>query len=464
MLIPDMAQAQILIVDDEPDIRELIKDILEDEGFDVLVAEDGSSARALRAKTHPEVILLDVWMPDIDGISLLKEWQEADFLDESNVVMMSGHGTVETAVEATRLGAWDFIEKPLSIAKLLVTVNNALEARRLKRDNKLLRQQPNEIFEPIGRSTAMQDLRRQVERLAAHSTHLLIHGESGTGKESLARLIHQRSPRSDTDFVRIDCSLLTEENWQAGLTGENVSHQNAVALVDAGCVFLDNIEQLPMCAQRWLHSALEANAIPVAGTGQQAINARLIAACEQNLEQAVNEGRFLDQLYFHLNAIPVRIPALREHAEDIPELLRFYAEYFPHRDQLPYRPFAVAAQNRLRQYDWPGNLRELRNLVQRLLLLGGSGEITLSEVEAVLQQTPHALTEQTHQTPEWFSQPLREAREQFEREYLIHHLHECAGSVGKLADKVGMERTHLYRKLRALNIDPKHPQGEDRKA
>jgi DNA-binding NtrC family response regulator len=454
-----MAQAQILIVDDEPDIRELIKDILEDEGFDVLVAEDGASARGVRARTQPEVILLDVWMPDIDGISLLKEWQEAGVLEESNVVMISGHGTVETAVEATRLGAWDFIEKPLSIAKLLLTVNNALEARRLKRDNKLLRQQPSEVFEPVGRSPAMQDLRRQVERLAGHSTHILIHGEAGTGKESLARLIHSRSQRAGHAFIRIDCSLLTEGNWQASLMGESGGQST---LVEPGTVFLDNVEQLPLVAQRWLHSVLEGRVIPT-NSGQQPLQSRLMAACEDNLEQAVSEGRFLDGLYFHLNAIPLRVPALREHAEDVPELLRFYAEYFPHRDQLPYRPFAVAAQNRLRQYEWPGNLRELRNLVQRLLLLGGNDEITQNEVEAVLQQTPAVQQSSNTSAPDWFAQPLREAREHFEREYLTHHLHQCGGSVGKLADQVGMERTHLYRKLRALSIDPKHLQREERK-
>lgn len=458
-----MAQAQILVVDDEPDIRELIKDILEDEGFDVLVAEDGGSARGLRARHHPEVILLDVWMPDIDGISLLQEWQEAGILEESNVVMISGHGTVETAVEATRLGAWDFIEKPLSIAKLLVTVNNALEARRLKRDNQVLRQQPVELLEPIGRSQAMQHLRRQLERLAAHDTHILIHGEPGTGKESLARLIHARSERADKPFIRLDCTLLDEAGWQASLAGNESRQPGVITLAEGGCVYLDNIDRLPAPAQRWLLSVLEANAVPVAGGAQQPLTARILAACETGLEDAVSDGQFLDALYYHLSAIPLAIPALREHAEDVPELLRFYAEYFPHRDQLPYRSFAVAAQNRLRQYAWPGNLRELRNLVQRLLLLGGSGEITLDEVEEALRNkpdSPHQGDEQ--QAPDWFDQPLREAREHFEREYLIHHLNQCGGSVGKLADNVGMERTHLYRKLRALGIDPKQIGREDK--
>lgn len=457
-----MAQAQILVVDDEPDIRELIKDILEDEGFEVFVAENGEAARSLRARKHPEVILLDVWMPDIDGISLLKEWQEAGFLEDSNVVMISGHGTVETAVEATRLGAWDFIEKPLSIAKLLVTVTNALEARRLKRDNSLLRQQPAEIFEPIGRSAAMQDLRRQVERLAAHSAPLLIQGEPGSGKESLARLIHSRGERANAPFIRIDCSLLNEDHWQPQLCGDDSQQPGALVLAENGSIFLDNVEQLPSAAQRWLLGVLEARLIPLPGGKQQALAARLLAACSDNLEQAVAEGYFLEALYFHLSAIPLHLPPLRDHAEDVPELLRFYAEYFPQRDQLPYRHFSVAAQNRLRNYNWPGNLRELRNLVQRLLLLGGNGEIKLDEVETALQQNPAPNPVGLSQAPEWFEQPLREAREYFEREYLSYHLNQCAGSVGKLADKVGMERTHLYRKLRALGIDPKQPLREER--
>lgn len=457
-----MAQAQILVVDDEPDIRELIKDILEDEGFEVLVAEDGAAAREVRARAHPEVILLDVWMPDIDGISLLREWQDAGTLEECNVVMISGHGTVETAVEATRLGAWDFIEKPLSIAKLLVTVNNALESRRLKKDNQILRQQPAEVFEPIGRSMAMQSLRRQVERLAAHDTHILICGEAGSGKESLARLIHSRGERASRSLIRVDCALLEEEDWHTVLAGGEQGAAGALITADGGMIYIDAVECLPAAAQRWLLGVLEASAIPLPGGGQQALNARIVAATEQPLEEAVKQGDFLEPLYFHLSAIPLHIPALRDHAEDVPELLRFYAEYFPHRDQLPYRPFAMAAQNRLRQHPWPGNLRELRNLVQRLLLLGGNGEITLQEVEEALSHTPVRPEHHSNTAPAWFDQPLREAREQFEREYLIHHLRQCSGSVGKLADNVGMERTHLYRKLRALGIDPKQAAREDR--
>jgi two-component system, NtrC family, nitrogen regulation response regulator NtrX len=447
-----MASSRILIVDDEPDIRELIGDILTDEGHDVLSAADAAAAREERAQHQPDLILLDVWMPGTDGISLLREWRDADALD-CPVVMISGHGSVETAVEATRLGAFDFIEKPVSMAKLVVTVSNALEAGRLKRENAGLKKRLPALMEPVGRSLAVQQLKRRLERIAAHDTPVLITGESGVGKGSVARWLHGHSRRAQGPFVSAP-TRVEGDGWSRLLLGER-GEQGLLAEAQGGVLFIEDVARLDSAAQTLLLRILESGHLDPDSSASPALDLRLIAGTTVSLDQLVRSGQFEEALFYQLNVVPLEIPPLRERQEDVPDLVRYYAEYFPTRDGVPYRHFSVAAQNRLRQHHWPGNLRELKNLVQRLLILGGEDEVAVAEVEEALAQSDTGPRPEGSNVPEFFNMPLREAREEFERQYLTHKLKSVSGSVGKLAEVVEMERTHLYRKLRQLGIDPK---------
>jgi two-component system nitrogen regulation response regulator NtrX len=459
-----MPSAQILVVDDEPDIRESVKDILEDEGYAVTVAGNAAEAREARRARRPDLVLLDVWMPDLDGVSLLREWGERGGLP-CPVVMMSGHGTIETAVEATRLGAYDFVEKPIALAKLLLTLRRALDHGRLTAENEGLRRElAPALAEPVGAGRAMQALKAQLERAAATDAPVLVHGEPGTGKETLARWLHARGPRRQGPFVRVAVGALPRSGASAALFGTEDARGVAYGLLDAaqgGVLFLDGVEQLETEAQRALAGALEARGFTRAGAAAPvAIDLRVVAASAVDLAEATATGRFDEALRYQLDVLPLRVPPLRERADDLPDLTDAFAEQFARRDGLAYRRFSTAAQNRLRQHPWPGNLRELRNLVQRLLILGGIGDVDLAEVEmalgnAVATAPRRAVAGGAFEID--YGLPLREARDAFERNYLTHLLKEAQGSVGKLAMMSGMERTHLYRKLRDLSIDIRGP-------
>jgi two-component system, NtrC family, nitrogen regulation response regulator NtrX len=447
-----MSAARILVVDDESEIRGLLKEILADEGYEVDVAADASEARASRAQHDPDLVLLDIWMPDTDGITLLREWAQPNG-STCPVVMMSGHGTVETAVEATRLGAFDFVEKPLSLAKLLRTVERALDSGRNKRQAGRSLAPP--LMAPVGKSRAMHALREQVQQVAPHETPVLIVGEPGTGREAFARYIHSLSPRAAGPFVQLVATGVSDEGAGAALHGTedtNGVHAGVFEQAAGGVLFINGIEDLPVKAQGLVVAALETQTFTRVGSATPVkSNVRIIASATSRFLNAEDSAGVRLELLSRLNVITLNVPPLRDYAQDVPDLLRHYVDRIVDEQHLPFRRFGVAAQNRLRNYPWPGNVRELRNLVQRLLILGGEEEIKLDEIEREL--AAHAPTNEPLVKQDLLALPLREAREHFERAYLQQQLILCNGKVGQLAKRVGMERTHLYRKLRSLGVD-----------
>ncbi len=451
-----MSAGKILVVDDESDIRRLLQEILTEEGYEVEVAADAGQARAARARQSPDLVLLDIWMPDTDGITLLREWS-SEPADGCPVVMMSGHGTVETAVEATRLGAYDFVEKPLSLAKLLRTVERALDARSRRPSGKFVHAGALAGAAPVGRSRTITQLRSELTRLAGYSAPLMLLGESGTDRETLARFVHQSGPNAAGPFVALDCRTLREESAAAILGGSGAPGAAPGLFEQArkGTLFLGDIEDLPAGTQRLLSGVLESGRFTRVGGGDPiGVETRIIASARPGIVSRVVSEDFRRDLYAQLSVLLVRVPALRDYAEDVPELLRHYVDALTETEGLRFRRFSVAAQNRLRNYPWPDNVRELRNLTRRFLLNTGGEEIGLEEVERELSaQTPADEPLVKH---DLLALPLREAREQFERAYLQQQLMLCNGKVGLLAKRVDMERTHLYRKLRSLGIEIGH--------
>jgi two-component system, NtrC family, nitrogen regulation response regulator NtrX len=453
----------ILVVDDEPDIRRLVREILEDEGYAVTVAKDGASARDAIATRTPSLVLLDIWMPDVDGISLLKEFLEKNHL-RCPVIMMSGHGTVEAAVESTRLGAFDFIEKPLSLAKLLVTVERALESGQSAASQNVTHHDILQPVEIIGKSQTVKKLIEQLDTCAKHDVTVLLIGEPGVGKTRSARYIHSNSGRNQFPYVELRTTNLSSRRNKSALElllgSESSSGFNSGCLEQAnnGTLFIDDVAEFDEDMQAALYGALTSSAIyRVDGVSPVDVDVRLVIATRYDLQQEVRAGRFREDLFHCVNAYPVRLPALREHSEDVPELLQHYVSVFADKEKLPYRNFTVAAQNRLRNYAWPGNVLELENVVRRLLMMDGDVSIDITDVDEMLEQVAVALVGEDSDAllmPQ-FDLPLRQAREQFEKAYLEYHLKQADGSVGKVAKLAGMERTHLYRKLRALGIETK---------
>jgi two-component system, NtrC family, nitrogen regulation response regulator NtrX len=446
-----MTASRILVVDDEADIRGLLKEILSEEGYEVDVAADATQARSSRATQVPDLVLLDIWMPDTDGITLLREWSVTDGYD-CPVVMMSGHGTVETAVEATRLGAFDFVEKPLSLTKLLRTVERALDAGRRKRLS--ARTHGPTLAVPIGKSKVTLALREQIQHAASSSSPVLLLGELGSGREAYARFLHSLSARAAKPFFMVVAASLGKEPAAALFGSERDGRVELGALDQAagGSLYINGLEDLNSEAQRALAGAIEQNGYTrVGGRQRLPLDVRWISSAQDAFDLHASPEPFRRDLVAHLNVITLRVPPLRDYAEDVPDLLRYYVDRLVDDQHLPLRRFSVAAQNRLRNYPWPGNVGELKNLVQRVLILGVGEEIRLDEIErelAVKLAVDEPLVKQ-----DLLALPLREAREQFERAYLQQQLLLCNGKVGQLAKRVGMERTHLYRKLRALGVD-----------
>ncbi|MCH7536575.1 MAG: sigma-54-dependent Fis family transcriptional regulator [Proteobacteria bacterium] len=447
-----MSNPHVLVVDDEADIRVLIQDILADEGYGVTAAANAEEARAARAAAKFELILLDIWMPDTDGITLLREWSDSGDLN-CPVVIMSGHGTVDAAVEATRLGAFDFIEKPLSLAKLLRTVEAALESA--GRQTRAARNLLPSLLAPVGRSDLMKALRERVQQYARHDGSVLLSGETGTGRGAFARYLHALSGRADEPLINLTAASITESNFEEQILGSEKNGEvimGAFERASGGTLVVDELSDLTEAAQKVLLGAIQDGQFTRVGAAAPVkIDARIVATVSADYEALIEKGKLRRDLVSHLSVLSLRVPPLREYSEDVPELIAYYVDKLVDSEGLTFRRFSVAAQNRLRNYPWPDNVRELKSLVRRLLLAGSSEDIALDEVEAEISAA--APVNEPLVKQDLLALPLREAREQFERAYLQQQLVLCDGKVGQLAKRVGMERTHLYRKLRSLGVD-----------
>ena len=443
-----MNAEKILVVDDEPDICGLVSDILTDEGYQVSAAETAASARKQIIQSDYDLVLLDIWMPDEDGITLLKDWKDKKVL-QCPVVMMSGHGTVETAVEATRLGAYAFVEKPLTTAKLIQTIRKALDSQQIEEQQSTIISNVNKNFVvPVGSSEVMQKLLEICERCAQLNTNLLIAGEAGSGRYTIARYIHELSERKNKPFILVrseqfELEKIDETSWSK-LKSELI---DSVKLAQDGTVFFQNVDHInSVVQQRFMDLLQQLAAVQVF----KRFNVKVVASVSS---QAPIE--LVNYLQTTLTMTRISIPALRNHIEDIPELVNYIIDGFCATDNYAYRKCSIAAQNALLHYEWPHNIAELKNIIQELLVKGESEEITVDDVKQTLTDHQEGLNNENSIVVDLLDMPLREAREAFEKQYLLHQLKKVNGSVSKLADLVGMERTHLYRKLRSLGIGSK---------
>jgi two-component system nitrogen regulation response regulator NtrX len=449
-----MSAGNILVVDDEPEIRRLVKEVLEDESYQVTTAENADVAQDEVEKLHTDLVLLDIWMPNTDGMALLQRWSDSGGLP-CPVVMMSGHGNIETAVEALRLGAYDFIEKPVSMAKLLVTVQRALQAETLRKENIQLKRRIETGSELIAKSPAMLQLKEDIERVAPTDFWVLVSGEPGAGKAVAARYLHSHSTRKNGPLVEISLAATPKENMAVQLFGSGEGQTvspGSFEQAEGGILVLDEIGDLDLDTQGRLVSALEDNRfIRVGGTSVIDMNVRIVATAQHDLAAEVKAGRFREDLFYRLNVVPLKVPPLRERLEDIEPLCQQYVAWLTEFEHLPRKQFSDQAINALKQYPWPGNVRELKNVIQRLMILCRNDEISAEDVRKAIGYDLGG----GEQPMGNFDQTLRSARDEFERAYLLHHLERNNGNVSALAERSGMERTHLYRKLKQLGINPK---------
>ncbi|MGK9450055.1 sigma-54-dependent transcriptional regulator [Acidithiobacillus caldus] len=446
---------KILVVDDEPDICATLAEILEDEGYAVQTAASAEAASLLCHDQIFDLLLLDIWMPGEDGLSLLRRLAERGL--EQPVVMMSGHGTIETAVQATKLGAYDFIEKPLSLDKTLLTVEHALEASRLQRENRLLQTQVGVVSQPSGDSLAIRQFREQLERVAAVDSWALLLGEPGSGKEVAARYLHQHSRRARGPFVDLRAAAIARPNVAIELFGSEQDGRlvrGRLEMAHGGTLYIDEIGDMDLETQARLSSALQERRIMrVGGDSPVPVDVRVIAGSVQDLGQAVQAGRFRQELFYRLNALPLRVPPLSTRVDDIPVLVEEFMAFYGRRDGLAPRRFRPDALDVLRHYPWPGNVRELQNLVERLLILSEGPEVGADEIEGALGLDNRSVFAQPMGLDEEdFGGTLKRARERFERAFLEYHLARNDWNIARTAETVGLERTHLYRKLKSLGI------------
>lgn len=456
-----MSQPQILIVDDERSIRDTLQDILEDEGYVITTAANAELARAALKASEFDLILLDIWMPDVDGITLLRESRARGL--QCPVVMISGHGTVETAVEAIQHGAYDYLEKPLTTAKLLVTIDRALQSSEQQKQISQLKRQLEPVSELIGHSEIIEQLRTRVKKIGMTQSWVMLTGPVGSGKEVVARALHRNSARRGAPFVKVSLAAIPSQNITRRLFGSDEGGDPQLGCfeqAEGGILYLDEIGDLDAGTQVKLLSALQAGRYMRVG-GQQPIkmDVRIISSTSYPLDSLVSNKGFREDLFYRLNVMPIKLPYLRTYLDDIPVLAEYYIDRFVQAESLPYRELSTAAINRLRQHSWPGNVRELINTLQQLLIMGGETRISADEIDEILatermvEQRGSGETEAANTS--YLDADLRTAREAFEKIYFEHHLKTLGGNVSALAKVSGLERTHLYRKFKALDINPK---------
>lgn len=449
------SKAHILVVDDEPDIRNILQDILQDEGYNVSVAENADQARTRFREDQPNLVLLDIWMPNEDGISVLKNWVENGQLESTPVVMISGHGTVENAVEAVKLGAYDFLEKPLSTGKLLLSVERGLENASLRAENKQLKSRLQYDSPIISNSDASRELMRHVQLLGPTDSWVFITGESGTGKRLVAKKVHENSPRTSARFVELNLAVMPSDSVAQALFGSEQDGKVVLGRFEeakGGTLFINEVLGLTLETQSKLLSALqERQFLRIGGSEYIDLDVRVIVTTSGNPQQAVSEEKFNEDLYYRLNVIPIHVPSLRQRRNDLPELIALFIEDFAAKNELEKPSINNDALTALCDYDWPGNVRQLQNVIQRLLILASDSQITIEDVSAALGGDL-GMQKKDSAIPDYFEDDMRKAKEAFEKAYLSYHLETVDGNVSALAKKVGLERTHLYRKLKSLDI------------
>jgi two-component system nitrogen regulation response regulator NtrX len=453
---------KILIVDDEAGVRSALSGVLRDEGYAVEAVDSGEACLDRVTRVTYDVIVLDIWLPGMDGLVTLEKLQDRHV--EAPVIMISGHGNIESAVRAIKIGAFDFIEKPLSLEKTVLVVANAVRQRRLEVENRELRATVDRRHAMVGESHAIRQLLEQVAMAAPTNGRVLIHGENGTGKELVARSIHMRSRRMKGPFIEVNCAAIPEElieselfgHMKGAYTGAFTDRRGKFELADGGTLFLDEIGDMSLKTQAKVLRALQEQIVePVGGTSSVKVDVRVIAATNKDLPTEIRAGRFREDLYFRLNVIPIFVPPLRDRDSDIPLLadhfmVEFAREYGRRAKRLD--PGAAAG---LRSYRWPGNVRELRNVIERLMIMVPGETIGLADL-AFLESGGVAATDQPG-TP---ALPLHEARERFERDYILRALAAQNGNISRTADVLGVERSNLYRKMRAFGIAPARREEE----
>jgi two-component system, NtrC family, nitrogen regulation response regulator NtrX len=449
-------QRRILVVDDEPGIRQSLGGVLEDEGYAVESAESGESCLAALPGGGFELVLLDIWLPGIDGMDTLARIQEMPFTDRPVVVMISGHGSIEAAVKATKLGAFDFLEKPLSIQKVSVVVKNALSHRSLSLENSRLKADTGERYRIIGDSVPIKALRQQLALMAGTNGRVLIYGESGTGKELVAHAIHALSPRAPEPFVEVNCAAIPEELIESEMFGHTKgsfagAHEEKVGKfqkADGGTLFLDEVGDMSLRTQSKVLRALEEQRFEPVGAGTSVqVDARVVASTNKNLEEEIERGNFREDLFYRLNVIPFFVPPLRDRREDIPQLADYFLGEFTKAYGRKPKELTPEAYRVLCEHHWPGNVRELRNLIERIVILN-------PQIRVDARHIPLANPRKQERPLDRFGS-LQEVREAAEREYILKKLEETNGNVTRTAELLGLERSNLYRKMKTLGIGPK---------
>lgn len=450
----------VLVIDDEADIRDLIAGILEDEGHQVRAARDADEALEAIRRRKPSLVILDVWLQGsrVDGLELLGMLKEID--PDMQVVVISGHGTIETAVAAIRRGAYDFIEKPFTADRLLVVVGRAIEMARLRRENAALRARSAASSDLIGTSPVMVQLRAAIERIAPTNSRVLISGPAGSGKELAARLLHDRSHRANGPFVAINAASIAPERMENEIFGEEGADGRPRKIgvfeqAHAGTLLLDEVGDMPLETQsKLLRVLIDQRFRRLGGAGDVQVNVRVLSSTSRDLRQDIEQGRFREDLYHRLNVVPLRVPSLAERREDIPALCAYFVQRLVETLGLSWRDIAPDALAALQAADWPGNVRQLRNIIERILILAGGEPGAPVTVEMLPNDAwPSARFTQQQGLQEVIGMPLRDAREKFEREYLSVQITRFGGNISRTAAFIGMERSALHRKLKSLGVD-----------